>query len=150
MTFQKWIIVNFDFAPFCFARDPFDNLFDRKGSTMCIVCTNDCSLTSLKHFFNFAQQESVKQIHISCKVTFGLKYITFILQWIAFIFGRDEEEDQLAFSMKERQLSLSSLFKKKNIHNAVRCFSCFNICLKSCWLYRNNLSEFSSCHESSK
>ena len=33
------------------------------------MCTNDCSLTSLK------QQKSVKRINISCKVTFGFKYI---------------------------------------------------------------------------
>ena len=42
---------------------------------MCIVCTNDCPLTSLKQFFNFTQQKSVKHINISCKVTFGFKYI---------------------------------------------------------------------------
>ena len=27
-------------------------------------------------------------------LTFFQSYVTFILQWIAFIFGRDEEEDQ--------------------------------------------------------
>ena len=37
-------------------------------------------------------------------------YVTFILHWIAFIFGRDEEEDQYVFPMQERQLSLSSLY----------------------------------------
>ena len=36
---------------------------------------------------------------------FSKLYVTFILKWIALIFGRDEEEDQ-------RQLSLSLLFKK--------------------------------------
>ena len=40
-------------------------------------------------------------------------YVTIILKWIAFIFGRDEEEDKKVFPMEERQLSLSSLFKKK-------------------------------------
>ena len=51
-------------------------------------------------------------------------YVTFILQWIAFIFDRDEEEDQQVFHMQERQLSLSSL-SKKPIHNAVRHFSSY-------------------------
>ena len=32
------------------------------------------------------------------------------------------------FPMHERQLSLSSLFKKP-VHNAVRHFSCLNLCL---------------------
>ena len=36
-------------------------------------------------------------------------YVTFIIQWIAFIFGRDEE-DQKVCHMHERQLSLSSLY----------------------------------------
>ena len=36
-------------------------------------------------------------------------YITFILNWIAFIFGRDEDEDQWACGVQERQLSLSPL-----------------------------------------
>ena len=36
-------------------------------------------------------------------------HVTFILQWIAFIFGRDKEEDQKAYHVQERQLSLSSL-----------------------------------------
>ena len=40
-------------------------------------------------------------------------YITFIRHWIVFIFGRDEEEDQV-FLVQERQFSLSLLFKKKN------------------------------------
>ena len=30
------------------------------------------------------------------------------------------------YPMQERQLSLSSLFKKL-VHNAIRCFSCFNL-----------------------
>ena len=30
------------------------------------------------------------------------------------------------FHMQKRQLLLSSLFKKKNVHNAVRHFSCFS------------------------
>ena len=38
---------------------------------------------------------------------FSKLYVTFILQWIAFIFGRDEEEDQQMCHMQERQLSLS-------------------------------------------
>ena len=46
-------------------------------------------------------------------VTIFQSYVTFILQWIAFIFGRNEEEDQWVFHMQERQLSLSLLFKKK-------------------------------------
>ena len=36
-------------------------------------------------------------------------YVTFILQWIAFIFGKEKEEDQWACCMHERQLSFSSL-----------------------------------------
>ena len=36
-----------------------------------------------------------------------MRYVTVILQWIAFIFGRDEEEDQKACRVQERQLSLS-------------------------------------------
>ena len=36
-------------------------------------------------------------------------YVTFILQWIAFIFGRDEEEDKYASHMQERQLTLPLL-----------------------------------------
>ena len=55
---------------------------------------------------------------------FSKLYVTFILLWIAFIFGRDTEEDQLMYPMQERQLSLPSLFKKP-IHNAVRHFSCY-------------------------
>ena len=31
------------------------------------------------------------------------------------------------FHMPERQLSLSSLFKKKTVHNAIRHFSCFYV-----------------------
>ena len=37
-------------------------------------------------------------------------YITIILNWIAFIFGRDEDEDQKARGVQERQLSLSPLY----------------------------------------
>ena len=40
---------------------------------------------------------------------FSRLYVTVILQWITFILGRDEEEDQLACHMQEGQLSLSSL-----------------------------------------
>ena len=40
---------------------------------------------------------------------FSKLYVTFVLQWIAFIFGRDEEEVQLVCHMQERQVSLSSL-----------------------------------------
>ena len=36
-------------------------------------------------------------------------YITFILHWIAFIFGRDEDEGQEACGVQERQISLSPL-----------------------------------------
>ena len=36
-------------------------------------------------------------------------YVTFILHGIAFIFGRDEEEDQYACHVQERQLSLPQL-----------------------------------------
>ena len=57
---------------------------------------------------------------------FSKLYVTFILQWIAFIFGRDEEEDQQMFGMQERQLLLSSLLKKP-VHNAIRHFSCLPI-----------------------
>ena len=60
---------------------------------------------------------------------FSKLYVTFILQWIAFIFGRDEEEDQWVFPMQERQFSLSSL--KIPVHNAIRCFSCFVFVLSS-------------------
>ena len=42
---------------------------------MCIMCINDCSLTSLKQILNFTQQKSVEHINMSCKVTFGFKYI---------------------------------------------------------------------------
>ena len=63
-------------------------------------------------------------------LTFWL-YVTFILQWIAFIYGRDKEEDQQVFPMQERQVSLSSLFKKKPVHNAIRHFSCIFIFSKS-------------------
>ena len=55
---------------------------------------------------------------------FSKLYITFILQYIAFIFGRDEEKDQWAFHMQVRHFSLSLLFKKP-VHNTVRSFSCF-------------------------
>ena len=37
---------------------------------------------------------------------FSKLYVTFILQWVVFIFGRDKEEDQLVCHMQERQLSL--------------------------------------------
>ena len=40
---------------------------------------------------------------------FSELYVTFILQWIFFIFGRDEEEDHKACHMQERQLLLSLL-----------------------------------------
>ena len=40
---------------------------------------------------------------------FSKLYVTFILQLIAFIFGRDEEENQLGCLVQETQLSLSSL-----------------------------------------
>ena len=33
---------------------------------------------------------------------FSKLYVTFILQWIAFIFGRDKKEDQKACHMQER------------------------------------------------
>ena len=46
-----------------------------RAQQMCIICTNDSSLTSLKQFLNFTQQNSVKHINISCKVTSGFKYI---------------------------------------------------------------------------
>ena len=56
-------------------------------------------------------------------------HITFILQWIDFIFGRNEEEDQFLFHMQDRQLSLPLLLKKKkkNVHNAIGHFSCGSI-----------------------
>ena len=40
---------------------------------------------------------------------FSKLYVTFILQWIAFVFGKDKEEDQLACGMQERQFSLCAL-----------------------------------------
>ena len=40
---------------------------------------------------------------------FSKLYVTFFLQWIVFIFGEDEEDDQWACRMQERQLSLSLL-----------------------------------------
>ena len=36
---------------------------------------------------------------------FSKLYVTFILQWIAFIFDRNEEEDQQMFHMQERQVT---------------------------------------------
>ena len=41
---------------------------------------------------------------------FSKLYVTFILHWIAFIFGRDKDEDQYACRVQERQLSLSLLY----------------------------------------
>ena len=43
---------------------------------------------------------------------FSKLYVTFIFQWIAFIFGRDEEEDQKVFHVEERQLSFFIFFLK--------------------------------------
>ena len=40
---------------------------------------------------------------------FSKWYVTFILQWLAFIFGRDEKEDQEVCPVQESQLLLSSL-----------------------------------------
>ena len=45
------------------------------------------------------------------RLTFSKLYVTFILQWISPIFGRDEEEDQKAFHLQET--TLSSLFKTR-------------------------------------
>ena len=51
-----------------------------RAQLQCIMCTNDCSLTSLKQFLNLTQQKSVNCINICCKVTFGFKYIKFSLR----------------------------------------------------------------------
>ena len=56
----------------------------------------------------------------------GRAGVTFILRWIAFIFGIG------MFHMQERQLLLSSSFKKKTYNNAVRRFSCF---IFLCWIW---------------
>ena len=40
---------------------------------------------------------------------FSKLYVTFILQRIAFIFGKDEEDDQKVCHVQQRQLSLCSL-----------------------------------------
>ena len=40
---------------------------------------------------------------------FSKLYVTFILLWITFIFNRNEEEDQYACCMQERQLLLPLL-----------------------------------------
>ena len=45
-----------------------------RAQELYIMCTNACSLTSLKQFLNFTQQKLVKRINICCKVTFGFKY----------------------------------------------------------------------------
>ena len=41
---------------------------------------------------------------------FSKLYVTFIIQWIAFIFDRDKEEDQKVCHVQERQLSFSLLY----------------------------------------
>ena len=41
---------------------------------------------------------------------FFILYITFILQWIAFVFGRDEEQDQSVFCVQETTLSFFVMY----------------------------------------
>ena len=74
----------FDFDPFCFERGPFDNLFDRKGSTNVYHVHKWLFFNIMKtffFFFNFTQQieqKSVKPIYISCKDNFGFKYTNYM------------------------------------------------------------------------
>ena len=78
VTFQKSINnVTFDFDPFCFGETLLLIILTKVAQKMCIMCTNGCSLTSLKQLLNFTQQKSVEYITISCEVTFGFKYIFF-------------------------------------------------------------------------
>ena len=63
-------------------------------------------------------------------------YVTIILQLIAFIFGRDEEEDQQACHVQDRQLTFFVMYVspltsevylflfEQPVHNVIRHFSC--------------------------
>ena len=50
------------------------------------------------------------KVYLLVNLFFFKVIVTFILQWIAFIFCRDEEEDQYRCHIEETQLSLSSLY----------------------------------------
>ena len=67
--------LNFVFAPYFVEIDSkaFGYSFDKRALQTWITCTNDCSFTSLKQFFNATQQNSVKPIYLSCKINFGFK-----------------------------------------------------------------------------
>ena len=58
-----------------------------KGSTSRhVVCKRDNSL----HFFFMYLSPLTSGLYLLVNLFFSKLYVTFILQWIAFIFGRDE------------------------------------------------------------
>ena len=68
-----------------------------------VPCKRDNS-----HFLCYVLIPLMSEVYLLVNLLSKL-YVTFILQWIAFVFGRDEEEDQLGCHMQETQLSLSLL-----------------------------------------
>ena len=75
-------------------------------------------------------------------------YVNFILQWIAFIFGRSEEKISRSFTCKINNsyflLYLKKKKKKKNVQNAIRCLSYFMSQL-SVIVYTNEFGQLCLC-----
>ena len=54
----------------------------------CVTCKRDNS-----HFVCYVLISLMSEVYLFVNL-FSKLYVTFILHWIAFIFGRDKEEDQ--------------------------------------------------------
>ena len=70
--------------------------------------TSRCVACKRVTFFVMYLSRLMSKVYLLVNL-FSKIHVTFILQWIAFIFGKDEEEDQKACRLQKRQLSLSLL-----------------------------------------
>ena len=76
----------------------------KRGTCVHVSCKRDNS-----HFLSYVLiSPDVRGLHLLNP--FSKLYVTFILQWIAFIFGRDEEEDQCACLVEETTLTFSVMY----------------------------------------
>ena len=60
----------------------------KRRTSRCVACKRDNS-----HFLCYYLSPLMSKVYLLVNF-FSKLYVTFILQWIDFIFGRDEEEDQ--------------------------------------------------------
>ena len=60
----------------------------KRRISRCVTCNRDNS-----HFVCYVLISLTSEVYLLVNL-FTKLYITFILNWIAFIFGRDEDEDQ--------------------------------------------------------